>query len=78
MPGKKPCKEELLENIEPGMRLIKDFFKRIYAYEILWPGFSEVALSKLEEAGCSKARRYYDDWVQCYEAERNEKESLFL
>lgn len=72
MPNKGPCREELLESIRPGMKLTKDFFRRVYGYEISRPGFAETALSKLEKAGCSKARKYYDNWAQSYEAERNE------
>lgn len=64
-------KEELLASIKPGMNLAKDFFKRIYGYEISYPGFSEQAIAALEAAGCSKARQYYDDWVNEYETARN-------
>lgn len=51
--------EELLASIRPGMELTKNFFLRIYGYELSFPGFAEVALTRLEEAGCSKARNYY-------------------
>lgn len=54
-----PTKEGLLENIHPNMKLYRSFFMRIYGYEISYPGFSEIALSKLEMAGCSRAREYY-------------------
>ena len=33
-------REELLQSIQPGMRLDKDFFMRIYGYELTYPGFS--------------------------------------
>lgn len=56
--------EELLSCIAPGMRLTKDFFKRIYGYEISCPGFSGQAIAALEAAGCSKARQYYEEWVR--------------
>lgn len=52
-------REELLASIRPGMELTKNFFLRIYGYELSFPGFAEVALTRLEEAGCSKARNYY-------------------
>lgn len=52
-------REELLGSIQPGMRLTKDFFKRIYGYEITQPGFADLALETLEAAGCSRAREYY-------------------
>ena len=41
------------------MRLDKNFFLKIYGYELTWPGFAEVALAKLQGAGCKKARNYY-------------------
>ena len=55
-------REELLQSIQPGMRLErldKNFFLKIYGYELTWPGFAEVALTKLQGAGCNKARNYY-------------------
>ena len=66
-----PSKEELLSSISHDMRLTKDFFKRIYGYEISWPGFAEQAISALEAVGCSHARKYYADWVNEYETKRN-------
>ena len=41
------------------MRLDKNFFLKIYGYELTWPGFAEVALTKLQGVGCNKARNYY-------------------
>lgn len=58
-------REELLQGIHPDMKLTQDFFKRIYGYEITYPGFAEIALQRLEVLGCSKARAYYD----CVKAE---------
>lgn len=43
-----PNREELLQDIRPGMKLTKNFFMRIYGYEITYPGFAAVALEKLE------------------------------
>ena len=40
--------EELMQSIRPGMRLDKDFFLKIYGYEIGTPGFADTALEKLE------------------------------
>ena len=62
-------REELLQSIRPDMKLSKAFFMRIYGYEITWPGFAEVALQRLEEIGCSKAREYYSGFVAEYEAQ---------
>ena len=61
-------REELLQSIRPDMRLNKAFFMRVYGYEITWPGFAEVALQRLEEIGCSKAREYYGGFVAENEA----------
>ena len=65
-----PSKEELLASIRPDMKLTWDFFKRIYGYEITWPGFADRALTALEAVGCSRARDYYLTWVSKYEAEQ--------
>lgn len=53
-------KEQLLQSIAPAMKLTKGFFKRIYGYELTWPGFADQAIKALEAAGCSRARQYYD------------------
>ena len=67
-----PSKEALLASIKPGMKqLTKDLFKRVYGYELSYPGFSEQAIRALEEAGCSKARQYYESWVNEYEMARD-------
>ena len=65
-----PSKEEFLASIRPDMKLTWDFFKRIYSYEITWPGFADRAIEALEAAGCSRARDYYKTWVNKYEAEQ--------
>lgn len=57
-----------MNSIHPGMKLTKDFFKRIYGYEITWPGFANQALAALEAAGCSRAREYYNAFMGEYEA----------
>lgn len=64
---------DLLESINPGMRLTKEFFRRVYGYELYNPGFADMAVSRLEAAGCSRARCYYEAWVSEYEA-KYEKE----
>ncbi len=66
-----PSKEELLASIRPGMKLTKDFLKRIYGYEISYPGFSEEAIAALEAVGCVRAREHYTSWVQEYESKRD-------
>lgn len=66
-----PTKENLLSSIKPDMRLTMDFFKKVYGYELSYPGFAEQAINALEAVGCSHARRYYADWVNEYETKRN-------
>ena len=56
-------REELLQSIRPGMKLNRAFFLKVYGYEITWPGFQDTAIKALEDAGCSKAREYYDSVV---------------
>jgi len=71
MECRSPSKEELLASIRPDMHLTKDFIKRIYGYEISYPGFAEQAIDALARAGCSRARQYYEEWVAEYEAAYN-------
>ena len=63
-----PSKDELLNSIRPDMRLTKDFFRRVYGYEISYPDFAEQAITLLETAGCLKAGNYYEAWVNEFEA----------
>ena len=65
--------EELLDSIQPDMKLTKNFFMRVYGYELTWPGFAEIALSELEIAGCGKARAYYQQFVDEYEKKHDEE-----
>ena len=60
-------REELLQSIQPGVKITKAFLLKIYGYELTWPGFREAAIRELEDAGCSKAREYYDSIVSEYE-----------
>lgn len=65
-------KGQLLKSIGPGMNLTKGFFRKIYGYEISYPGFKETALCTLEEAGCMKARAYYDEIIGEYQRQQDE------
>ena len=65
-------REELLQSIQPGMKLDKAFFLKVYGYEISFPGFRDIAIRALEDAGCSKARSYYDAIVAEYERKYQE------
>ncbi|MGE9881573.1 hypothetical protein [Blautia obeum] len=66
-------RQELLDSIQPDMKLTKNFFMRIYGYEISFPGFAEIALTDMEKAGCSKARTYYQRFVGEYEKKHDEE-----
>ena len=66
-------REELLQSIRPGMKLNRAFFLKVYGYEITWPGFQDTAIKALEDAGCSKAREYYDSVVGEYEKEHQKQ-----
>lgn len=68
---KTPNKQQLIDSINPNMKLTESFFKRIYGYEVTWPGFAEIALKKLEEAGSTRARGYYEQFSRKYEEEYN-------
>lgn len=67
-------RQEFLDSIWPDMGLTEDFFKRIYGYEISFPGFSEIALSYLEKAGYDKVRNYY----VCFVAELKHKHNNMM
>lgn len=68
-----PNRQQLLDSIQPCMKLDRAFFLKVYGYEISFPGFADKVIWTLEEAGCSKARKYYDMTVTEYQA-RNDKE----
>lgn len=73
-----PSREALLAFIRPDMESIpKEFFKRVYAFELSYPGFSEQAIAALEDAGCGRARQYYNDWVAEYKAMRDAESKEF-
>lgn len=65
-----PTKEKLLDSIKSDMKLFKSTFIKIYGYELTWPGFAEVALTKLENAGCKQAREHYKRIVNEYEEKK--------
>ena len=64
-------KQELLNSIKPDMRLGKGFFLKVFGYDTTEPGFADIALSKLETAGCSKARAYYTGIVGAWQTEHD-------
>ena len=66
-------RRELLDSISCDMRPDKSFFMKIYGYELTWAGFAEDALTRLEFLGCSKAREYYNRFVNGYEKEHEQQ-----
>lgn len=66
-----PNRESLIALIQPDMKLTKEFLKRIYAFDMDYPGFSEEAIAALESVGCVRAREHYTAWVQEYESKRD-------
>ena len=66
-------RRELLDSISCNMRLDKSFFMKIYGYELTWAGFAEDALTRLEFLGCSRAREYYNRFVNEYEKEHDQQ-----
>ena len=73
-----PSREALLSFIRPDMETIpKEFFRRVYAFELSYPGFSEQAIAALEDAGCGRARQYYNDWIAEYKAMRDAESKEF-
>ena len=66
-------REELLQSIKPDLKLTWDFFKKIYGYEISFPGFAEVALKALEDAGSTHSRQHYEKFVNDYEQKKQEE-----
>ena len=66
-----PNRESLIALIQPDIHITKEFLKRIYAFEISYPGFSEEAIATLEKIGCVRAREHYNAWVKEYEPRRD-------
>ena len=66
-------REELIQSIHPQMKLGNAFFLRIYGYEISFPGFADEAIKALNDAGCSRAREYYDKTVSEYKQKHDEE-----
>lgn len=54
-----PSRKELFDSIKPEMRLTKNFFLKVFAYDMTTPGFSRDVISQLELCGCTKANEYY-------------------
>lgn len=65
-------KQELLDSLKVNMHLDKNFFIRIYGYDMSTPGFADEVISRLEFLGCSNARNYYTCIVAEYEHKHNE------
>ena len=68
-------RRELLDSLKHGMHLDKNFFLKVYGYEITRPGFAEDVIKRLEILGCSKAREYYTCIVTEFE-HKHEQEMM--
>ena len=66
-------REELLSRIKPGMKLNRIFFLKVYGYEISTPGFKDIAIKALNDAGCSRAEEYFHTTVEEYEKQWREQ-----
>lgn len=66
-------RRELLESLKPGMHLDKNFFLKVYGYEISDPGFAENVIKRLEILGCSKAKEYYTCVVTEFEHKHDQE-----
>lgn len=66
-------REELLQSIHSEMKLNRDFFMKVYGYEISFPGFADKAIKALNDAGCSRAREYYDRFISKYIKKRDKE-----
>ena len=65
-------REELLQSIRSDMKLDRNFFLKVYGYEISFPGYKDIAIKALNEVGCSRAEEYYNRIVSEYETKQNE------
>ena len=65
------ARDEFYKRLKP-MPLTKEFFLKIYGFELTWPGTAERFLNRLEELGSSRARKLYAAVVADYE-EKKEK-----
>ena len=65
------ARDEFYKRLKP-MPLTKEFFLKIYGFELTWPGTAERFLNRLEELGSSRARKLYAAVVADYE-EKQEK-----
>lgn len=54
------------------MKLDRNFFLKVYGYEISFPGYKDIAIKALNEVGCSRAEEHYNRIVSEYETKQNE------
>lgn len=66
-------RENLLKVIHLKMMLNKELFLNIYGYEISFPGFADESIKVLNDAGCSRAREYYDKVILEYKKKHDEE-----
>lgn len=66
-------REELLQSINSLEKVDEAFFLKVYGYEISYPGFANEAIKALNDAGCDRAREYYNNAVSKYERKQDEE-----
>lgn len=70
-------KEELLASIQPGMKLTKNFFLKVYGYAITDPEFPEVVFGEFawnfDDEHSKRAEQYYKDIVAEYQKKHDEE-----
>ena len=62
-------RDELLRSVRPGTQTNKDFFLKVYGYDIGTPGFAEKVLVRLGILGNGAAREYYHKTIGDYETQ---------
>ena len=65
-------KQELLDSLKVNMHLDKNFFMKVYGYNMTSPGFADEVIARLKFLGCSNAGNYYTCIVAEYEHKHNE------
>ncbi|MDO5590133.1 MAG: hypothetical protein Q4F98_03635 [Lachnospiraceae bacterium] len=66
-------RKELFDSLKTGMHLNKNFFLRVYGYNMDKPGFSDDVIEKMQALGCSRAREYYCTVVTEFERKHEQE-----
>ncbi|MGF0019950.1 AAA family ATPase [Sporofaciens sp. SGI.106] len=71
-------KELFLESINRNMKYDEEIIKKVYGFELSFPGFAEVALGKLEAVGFANARADYLELKNKYEKQESKRNDGFV